>query len=351
MILLIPLLITYFYLFEKVERLSIVNSNAYQLIGFSDENKGGGSSVDGLEKREDGIHFQFQIGNDEVNYAGFNMVLNDSLKDLIHLYNQIEVVFQTQNVNALSITSKTWEAGITDESDENTYRINSFLVNNIEVGKRTKVTFGFDDFKTRDWWISQYAPDSQLNKEPNWEETIHFSLLEESEIDINQPSSIILEGLMLKKDHSLFFIISGILVMIVFVLTFILSPKKLKKKEEVVVTYKSVEVDEKPSTNWEEEVLNYIGREYPNPELKLLHLSKHFIKSERVISAVIHEELNLTFKQYLNNIRIKEAKKLLKDTDLSIKEITYAVGYNSPNNFRRVFKQVEGISPSEFKED
>lgn len=129
---------------------------------------------------------------------------------------------------------------------------------------------------------------------------------------------------------------------------------KIKKNpvqtKKVIVTYQSLEIEKEKPDNWEDQIFEYIGEHYPNAELKLVNLAKHFTKSERAISAVIHDRLEITFKQYLNSIRIKEAKRLLTESDLSIKEVAYATGYSSPNNFRRVFKQIEGISPSDFKE-
>jgi AraC-like DNA-binding protein len=55
------------------------------------------------------------------------------------------------------------------------------------------------------------------------------------------------------------------------------------------------------------------------------------------------------FKQYLNIVRITEARRLLMDTDRQISEIAFAVGYNYPTTFNRIFKEVTGISPSDFR--
>lgn len=53
--------------------------------------------------------------------------------------------------------------------------------------------------------------------------------------------------------------------------------------------------------------------------------------------------------EYITNIRIVEAKYLLRDTSYNITEIAGIVGYDNPLYFSRVFKKYTGISPSEYK--
>jgi two-component system response regulator YesN len=62
------------------------------------------------------------------------------------------------------------------------------------------------------------------------------------------------------------------------------------------------------------------------------------------------EETGVNFIDYLTNIRIGKAKELLEDPMLSIKEICNLSGYSDPNYFSRIFKKVENITPSEFRE-
>ena len=60
------------------------------------------------------------------------------------------------------------------------------------------------------------------------------------------------------------------------------------------------------------------------------------------------QETGKTIIEYLNDIRIDTAKMLLMTTTKSVEEIAYAVGYESPKYFARIFKSVVGISPSAF---
>lgn len=57
----------------------------------------------------------------------------------------------------------------------------------------------------------------------------------------------------------------------------------------------------------------------------------------------------MTFGQYLSNFRITKAEWLLMGNVQSITEIAYKCGFNSIKTFNRVFKQIKGYSPSEYK--
>ena len=52
---------------------------------------------------------------------------------------------------------------------------------------------------------------------------------------------------------------------------------------------------------------------------------------------------------YLTGVRIREAKRLLLETQMTISEVALAVGYSSASFFIRSFKKTEGISPSEYR--
>lgn len=56
-----------------------------------------------------------------------------------------------------------------------------------------------------------------------------------------------------------------------------------------------------------------------------------------------------SFTDYLTNVRIAKAKELLRVPQLTVKDITYRVGYMDPNYFTRVFKKSEGITPTEYR--
>ena len=96
------------------------------------------------------------------------------------------------------------------------------------------------------------------------------------------------------------------------------------------------------------EILGYINNHY-DMELSLESISARYYLSTCYFSRTFKEVTGFHFVEYLNNVRIKEAKKLLLSSALSINEIAASVGFNSNTHFGRVFKQITGCSPSAFK--
>lgn len=84
-------------------------------------------------------------------------------------------------------------------------------------------------------------------------------------------------------------------------------------------------------------------------EISLEEVSRSAGVSPFYLSKLFKEELGETFVNYVSNLRLEKAKKLLTETDLSIKEISAEIGYNDQNYFSRLFKNKFGASPKDFR--
>lgn len=113
---------------------------------------------------------------------------------------------------------------------------------------------------------------------------------------------------------------------------------------------KEIEAREKIQTKTAD-ILAFIGENYPNPDLKINDVAKHFHLTEIEASNLIKEYCDKSFRQYLNQIRMEEAKRLLKETDQQISSIAFGVGYNNIQHFNRVFKEYAGVPPTLFRSE
>ena len=52
--------------------------------------------------------------------------------------------------------------------------------------------------------------------------------------------------------------------------------------------------------------------------------------------------------EYIRNLRLQQAAKLLQSGDVNISQVTYAVGFSTPAHFTVAFKKYYGITPSEY---
>lgn len=99
---------------------------------------------------------------------------------------------------------------------------------------------------------------------------------------------------------------------------------------------------------------------YPRPlEIALDYISKNFSKpihlsgvaekcrvSSGYLSRLFSDHLNISFIEYLNRYKLAIAMNYLKEENMSVKEVSFLVGYQDPNYFSRIFKKYMHISPS-----
>jgi two-component system response regulator YesN len=97
-----------------------------------------------------------------------------------------------------------------------------------------------------------------------------------------------------------------------------------------------------------DEATRYI-REHFDKNLSLNDIAHAAYISPYYLSHIFKEHLSCTVIDYLTNVRIEEAKKLLRKKGLSIVSIAERIGYSDSGYFSKVFKKSEGVTPTTFK--
>ncbi len=92
----------------------------------------------------------------------------------------------------------------------------------------------------------------------------------------------------------------------------------------------------------------YIDKNYHEP-IKLDELCDSIYISKYYLSRNFKDHMGMSPIKYIIAKRIKEAKELLVDTDLLIKEIARKVGYEDEMYFSKIFKSNEGMSPIQYR--
>ncbi|MBK7936886.1 MAG: AraC family transcriptional regulator [Lewinellaceae bacterium] len=91
---------------------------------------------------------------------------------------------------------------------------------------------------------------------------------------------------------------------------------------------------------------------YHDPEISLEKLANALNAGKHHVSQVINEHLGASFFEYVNQLRVEEAKQLLAETtrsDLHVIEVAYTVGFNNKVSFNTAFKKATGMTPTEFR--
>lgn len=95
-----------------------------------------------------------------------------------------------------------------------------------------------------------------------------------------------------------------------------------------------------------ERIRQIIRRDYMN-ELSVSDIADELGYSEAYFCKLFKQYFGQSFISFLTDYRIREAKRLLTGTNISVKEAGQAVGYADANYFAKVFKRVTGQSPTD----
>ena len=94
-------------------------------------------------------------------------------------------------------------------------------------------------------------------------------------------------------------------------------------------------------------MLNYIQSNYHN--ITLEDMARQFHLSEPYISKYIKDKSGKTFGEHVTGIRMKRAKSLLKNGNMTVENISYAVGYQNVEHFNRTFKKSFQMTPMKYR--
>ena len=93
----------------------------------------------------------------------------------------------------------------------------------------------------------------------------------------------------------------------------------------------------------------YIKEGYHREDISLEEVAHYVCFSNYYFSHLFKRELNITFIDYLNRVRLARAVELLKNLKLRVKQVAFATGFQDPLYFSKVFKKYMRISPIDFR--
>lgn len=97
--------------------------------------------------------------------------------------------------------------------------------------------------------------------------------------------------------------------------------------------------------------MEYIQEHFQETQLKVSDIADYLKLSESRISVIFKKETGKTLIQYLTELRIENAKKLLKNTELKVYEIAEAVGYSNSQYLSNLFYKEVGCFPLEYRKN
>jgi AraC-like DNA-binding protein len=92
-----------------------------------------------------------------------------------------------------------------------------------------------------------------------------------------------------------------------------------------------------------------IEKKYANASITVEEVARLVGISTQHVCRVLRRERGLTFADLLRDVRLREARRLLRESSCSMKEIAFRVGFRHPSQFTRVFSSKYGVSPTQYR--
>ena len=251
---------------------------------------------------------------------------------------------------------KTYDPKVTKLPDTNSYRTHESFFSCDDEWSR--VALKFDQLEVPRWWAKHYqTPLTDQSKNYSQVYKIAFGNSEQSPVGVT--SNLKVKSLRLVGQSTSIIILTVILVLALWAVwglwlmnqytEYVISNVKERlKHDRPIVAYHAV--DNVTKVNKEQNsVLEYLATQYSNSELSANMAIAELGLNRTKINDILKEEVGMTFSAYLNKLRLTESARLLREQEVTIAEIAYAVGYNNPSYFNTLFKKEYGCTPKMFK--
>ncbi len=93
----------------------------------------------------------------------------------------------------------------------------------------------------------------------------------------------------------------------------------------------------------------YMEQHYCDSDLSLENVAEAVGINPTYLSKLFIHNMGIGFVTYTNTLRVEKACHILETNDMAVKDIAQAVGFNSQQNFFRVFKKIKGVTPGQYK--
>jgi AraC-like DNA-binding protein len=218
-------------------------------------------------------------------------------------------------------------------------------------GQDTTYKLRLSDFKVPSWWLRYYKLSEADLEAPDFSKVGNFVIGSCQALGPDIPDTILISKIrFIDSNRTLIITISSLLALLLLIGLYLRFSERKKIPAPLQIEYTPLSVSHKQNDEFGK-IIDFVAHNYSNPELSLTDVQNGVGINGKAISKLIKENLHISFTDYLNQLRITEVKRLLKETKLPVSDIAYKVGYNNISHFNRVFKTITGITPKGYREE
>lgn len=313
---------------------------------FSDRETGGDSEVALNSEDSSKLSFSYTLGTTIRDpYAGGGLYVADT-NAFIDLSgcDKIKLNIDSKKTDNARVTLQFHIPGFSNIKDGlSQYYLTTDLI--VQKGIQ-EYELNFDDLITPDWWFLENRvnrstfPKVDLSRCTGITFSNHHLSArgKEYRFTLNEVSFI-------RTEHELAAIFGGIfLVLLLFLITY----RILVKQKEVYIPYEKVSVTNVENKDLEK-LIQFLNSNYHRIDLNQTLTVEQTNLKVREIRSLLQGHFGKSFKQYITDIRLAEAKRLILESNYKISSIAETIGYPHTSTFNHLFKEKTGLSPVEFK--
>ena len=346
----VPLLICLLaFILTKINRTLTIfpdKEDAYGIHTYCDKSEDGATEMTDPQISDNQLSFEYTLRKTHpYPYAGlFISLMPDSVFLDISKYDYLSIELESENAQTFAVFLKAFIDGYT-ELDR--FLTHEFLMKEVSVDSiSARHIINLDEFNHPAWWLEQTKiPESKVKK-PHFSKTISMQIQNGLFTPFDTPIKVSIREIVFVKNIRLSNTIIW-LCMISYFIIYLVVILIIQRKNKVIA-YKELDVGNDADEDIKR-IMDTVAQHYEDSEFTVEKLARQAGVSASKIPGMLKVRFKMNFKQYLNTIRIAEAKRLLRETDKQIITCAYTVGYNNIPHFNRTFKQFEGISPKEYR--
>jgi AraC-like DNA-binding protein len=351
---LVPLILVglIFLFFANSRSIEVFPNDAKtKLDQYTDQHSGGNSQIISINPHgpKASLDFKFKLGQKfAYPYVGlvFYLAQDTSLVNLSD-YSNFKIKFHPHQMSSLKVYLRTHIDGITKEGQSLSYR---HLQSEIRIDENTPQTLviPLTNFSVPLWWFEQNKIRASDLEQESFTQVSNV-VIENGALDnLDTPYWLTIESITFTKSW-LQPIIYSLIILVVWIIGLLFYGSFRNKPDTVIkITYQKLDLQNEKDFDTKK-VLEFLYENYANQIVTLKKVSELTGLSTTRISSIITDKFEMSFPQYLNLIRITEAKRLLDESDLKIIDIAFSTGFNHVSSFNRTFKLISGQTPNEYR--
>lgn len=349
---LLILFVTSFFLrYTPALELYPSNETYLEFTAYSDAEEGGNSEAY-VDTSKGHLHFSYKLGKQSQSpYANLLFHAHELARTIdLKKYTYVDIDINPQTSSDFSLTLFMYVPEFSDHSYMETHRP-YVMKSRVHKGQK-HYHFPIKDFATPSWWITDNQTTLEKIPPTDWSQLTHLMISDFGEAKYNDQLEIDVVGLRFRDSipmellASFLITILGAVVLLVGSFLF----QKFGNKSAFKPIYKRKD-NENYSSDDAEKLIEFLGDNYGNPLMSQELIRKKLGLNNYQTNEILKNKCNMQYKQYLNHIRITEAKRLLRDTDRQIGTIAEQVGYCYANSFARTFRSIEQITPNQYRQE